>query len=162
MPPSVNQMWASVRGRLIKSAKGRQYEMSCHKFKAQNMDQIREIKSFCSEIIKSGMQITVDCYFVFPKDKVFSKTNDKKTGRAIGDIKKIDVDNRLKPLLDELSKMLEIDDKHFFSGWREKTWSNQKELSGDEGKVLVTISSHKPRHVNELESGLLELRTVTK
>lgn len=147
MPPSVNQMWASIRGRLIKTSIGRKYEKECHIFMHMKGSTIREWRTDIAKHLATNRAIAVDFYFVFHESRLFAQTEDKKTGRKIGDVKRLDVDNRLKPCIDELSKMLGIDDRYFFAGEREKLWCK----SSENEQVIIRIRPHQAREIKELD-----------
>lgn len=82
--------------------------------------------------VSRGSTVRVDLYFIFKKERLFSK---------IGDVKRLDVDNRLKPCLDQLSKITGVDDKYFFAGWREKLWT----LSSEKEQTLIVLKEHNQR-----------------
>jgi Holliday junction resolvase RusA-like endonuclease len=132
IPPSVNQMLAPVRGRLIKTSIGRDYEKRCQLFALTHSKEIEGMAALARSWVENGSTVRVDVYFIFKKERIFSKKNEPK---------KLDVDNRLKPCLDQLSNMLKIDDKYFFAGWREKLWT----LSLEKEQTLIVLKKHSTR-----------------
>lgn len=119
--PSSNQLYASVRGRLIKSFEGRKYAARCALWAANNRLQLLKLRN-----ILKDKTLRVDCIFVFPKEKLVTKKNT---------LKKLDWGNRLKSVHDELAKMIGVDDSHFVSGYCEKVVGET-----DEAYIDITIS----------------------
>lgn len=109
LPPSSNQLYASVNGRFIKSTEGRKYDA------AVDMYAIREYKILdqFKEMIKETDVFNVDMYFVFSRDRLITK---KET------IKKLDATNRLKASHDGLSKIIGVDDCRFITGSYHKVY----------------------------------------
>lgn len=67
--------------------------------------------SYLKEEINKGKMLRVDYYFLFHVDRIIWKN--KKT------LRQLDVDNRIKPLQDAVSKIIGIDDTYFKKGHRE-------------------------------------------
>lgn len=109
MAPTSNQMYASVRGRLIKSNAARIYEQRCKAWSYSKLHLLEEIKTMVGD-----KALRVDMCFIFPKSRLFTQ---KET------IKKLDYSNRIKAAQDCLSALLDIDDSHFFCGYKEKAIS---------------------------------------
>ena len=103
-PPQSNHLYASMirKGKIIRfpSQSHKEYSKACddyHFFHAQDFKQIyRHLHKFES--------IKVTVWVLFAKSKVYTKK---------GVLKKMDVSNRSKALLDQLSKAIGIDDCHF-------------------------------------------------
>lgn len=123
MSPSSNQLYASVRGRLIKSAAGKAYEGMVVVYGLRNR---RVIDNIMSDL-KEDCELRVDCRFVFPKHRLYNKK---------GKLKKLDWSNRLKSLHDELSKLIKTDDSQFICGFCEKVINDIDESE----YVIVEIS----------------------
>lgn len=104
---SSNKMYASVRGRFIKSKLARLYESEVFDYYLRNKNAINKIKS----IITDKNLIKLDTYFIFHKDRLIGKQ---------GQIKKLDCTNYLKSSHDTLMALLNIDDKQIISGHYEK------------------------------------------
>lgn len=102
IPPTSNNLYSSVRGRLIKSIEGRKYEAALKLYSLRNFKLIEKIK----EQLKPNDTLRVECYFIFHKNRIISKK---------GEYKKLDATNRIKALHDALSEMIGIDDKQFIS-----------------------------------------------
>jgi len=127
IPPTSNQMYASFRGRLIKSKLNRLYDLKVAKWAMENQALVQEIKAKFT-----GMQLQVDCKFVFQVDKVFTKKKD---------LKKMDHTNRIKAAHDALSKIIEIDDSHFIYTPCEKMWC----FGEQDEQIVIEISEYKIR-----------------
>lgn len=136
MPPSSNAMYASVRGRLIKSKEGRTFESEYKLYELLKRPELLAKKTTLLEACNAGYVLKIDAYFLFPKEKLFTKQNV---------VKKMDANNRLKPALDGLSYCLGIDDKMFFSGTCEKI-----ETTG-RPKVKFRISLMRHRNDDDLD-----------
>lgn len=121
MSPSSNQLYASVRGRLIKSSEGRNYALKMHIWAQRHKSTIDKLK----EILR-GKTLRVDCVFYFPKSKLITKKNT---------LKRLDWSNRIKALHDSLSDVIGVDDSHFISGYCCKKISDN-----DEAYIDITIS----------------------
>lgn len=122
LPPSSNDLYASVRGRLVKTKMARLYEFEVQSYKLNQHSFIEEIKSR----LKDEM-IIVDCVFVFEKSRLISKENK---------LKKLDASNRLKICHDTLAKLIEIDDKNIVKGSFMKITCEHKH----EEQVIIFIS----------------------
>jgi crossover junction endodeoxyribonuclease RusA len=85
LPPSVNSYWNNFRGRTILSKQGRDYKQAVQEYVAEN------------NIPKFNQQRLHAIITIFPRDK-----------------RKIDLDNRLKALLDSLQDAGVFDDDEQF------------------------------------------------
>lgn len=136
LPPSVNGLYASVRGRQIKSQEGRIYDQKIEMFKLRNFRTLQEITK-----LYEGKLLKVDRYFVLEKKRVFCKD---------GSIKKLDCTNFIKACDDGLARLIMIDDKYFKSGNCELVWC---EKQTDE-QVIIKITEHKMIMLDELKGKL--------
>ncbi len=121
LPPSSNDLYASVRGRLIKTKVARLYDYEVQNYYLNHLKMMNDIKDF----VKDKM-IGVDCTFVFHKKRIISLENK---------IKKLDASNRLKICHDTLSKILDIDDKQIIRGTFEKATCDDI----NEEQVIISI-----------------------
>lgn len=110
IPPSSNQMYASVNGRLIKSAEARRYLGLVQGYKIRKF---REIDEFLKTVVDADV-FDVEMNFIFHRDRVIGKKNQ---------IKKLDASNRLKASHDGLAEILDIDDSRFVSGSFKKCYT---------------------------------------
>lgn len=132
MPPTSNNIYVPVGGRLIKSREARNYEdlivrtrlKYCRKideFKRESIvDFFKEKSEFNNELFQ------VDTYFIFPKKKFFTKDNT---------LRKFDHWNRQKQVYDSVAKLIDYDDSLFIAGDSEKCWHNK-----DYETVFVVIT----------------------
>ncbi len=116
-----NNMYTSVRGRLIKSNEARKFDASVEIYKLREFKILNEWKS----TVKETDVFNIDCYFVFTKDRVYTKKNT---------IKKKDTTNYIKQTNDGLSKMLGIDDCRFITGSYHKVYCR---FPQDEQVIIV-------------------------
>lgn len=110
MSPSSNKMYASVNGRLIKSKEARNYEGTALQWKWSHL---QKIKTFQDNYVNSTIQ--VDTYFVFRKDRFFTKK---------GTVRKLDFTNRIKAAHDMLATILNVDDSQFMCGFFGKKYTD--------------------------------------
>lgn len=157
LPPSVNEYLMPVAGKWVIGKRGQRYQQGrwvktdvhrkymddCYLYKASNQRAFENLKqhldSMRYKMAKDGLSfcLKVDCYFVFHVERIFTKA---------GEIKELDADNRLKPCRDALSKLLEIDDRHFFDGVCEKVTTRTKESEC----TIIRISPMVPRTLEEI------------
>lgn len=103
LPPSSNQLYSSVKGRLIKSIEGRKYDSLIQLYKLKKFRDIDKI----SNAFGPADLLNIETIFVFNKNRIIGKK---------GQIKRLDASNRIKQLHDGLSTLLGIDDCRFVSG----------------------------------------------
>ncbi len=103
LPPSSNQLYASVRGRLIKSVEGRKYDAAVSLYKLRKFIDLDKITNAFSN---AGI-LEIETIFVFHRKRIIGLKNQ---------IKKLDTSNRIKPCHDGLARILEIDDCYFKAG----------------------------------------------
>lgn len=124
VPPSVNQLYAYVCNRLIKTKSYKLYEHATYKWLTVNPEQIRNVRTFFKDI--GDHVIHVDAIFHMKRKDVICKT---------GKPKKNDTSNRLKALHDILgSVIIGVDDSYFWSG------SFEKIAIDDSGEPSVDIT----------------------
>lgn len=133
MPPSSNQLYASYKGRLIKSVIGRKFDASIQAFKLIKFRQLAKIK----ESIKPDHLLLVDTVFVFHRKRVIG---------VKGQMKKLDASNRIKQTHDALARLLEIDDCFFVQGSFSKAICDH---ALDE-QVIITIREGKLQTLDEV------------
>lgn len=144
MPPSVNKAYLPVmgklkfnkhgkpyaQGRMIKSKTYKAYEEKCllwelsHK---KGLEKIKaEIKKRAAQLKSQGNQLVlkVSFYAVFPKDSLFD---------SLGNVIRIDSDNRAKIPKDVLFRALEIDDSVVFKDSIEK-------VQGEKSYMIIHVS----------------------
>lgn len=126
LPPTSNQMYTSMHGRLIKSPLAREYVRKTEIYALKNQKIINVIK----ESFLGKGPLAVDFYFVFPLSKVFSKKNEYKM---------LDGLNRTKQASDTLAKMIGIDDKMFVSSKVVKVVAS----NDTEEHAIITINQAK-------------------
>jgi hypothetical protein len=145
MPPSINEQLMSVRGRLIKTKKAREFDKQVNEYCRANRAIIKEIKKELTPAL--AMQgLKIDCFFAFHEDRLVTKTKKAKDW-----LKVLDANNRLKSTLDGISKALEIDDKFFIAGNCEKVSCKSLE----DQRVLIRI---KPQNLKNLEAVLFMMK----
>lgn len=145
LPPSINEQLMSVRGRLIKTKKAREFDKQVDEYCRANRAKLNEIKETLIPAL-SLQGLKIDCFFIFHEDRLVTKTKKAKDW-----LKVLDANNRLKSTLDGISKALQIDDKFFIAGNCEKV--SCKSLG--EQRVLIRI---KPQNLKSLEQVLFLMK----
>jgi len=137
LPPSSNQLYASVRGRLIKSMEGRKYDNLVQLFKLKKFKELDRIQ----KELNDGSIINIETIFVFTKNRIIGKK---------GQVKKLDTSNRIKTCHDGLAKILEIDDSLFKS----MQASTATCLSQQDEQVIVVLSKSQIKTLEEIKQNL--------
>ena len=107
LPPSVNSYWRNFNGRVLLSKKGREYKQA--------------VWAACLEqkVPKFGGRMLAFKMVIFPKDR-----------------RKIDIDNRIKAVLDALQAAGIMEDD-----WQVSELHVKREDSQPPGKVIITIET---------------------
>jgi Holliday junction resolvase RusA-like endonuclease len=140
LPPSENERLAHRRGQgsMFNSKVWKQFLNTVDMYQLQNQLRLEALSGELKKSLAQGFVLSVDCYFVFYSDRVFYKPSMK--------VKQLDPDNRLKGALDGLARILDIDDKYFFAGHREKVITHQEA----EECTMVRIATHKVRTISQI------------
>ena len=124
IPPSLNRMQRAVNSRIVDSSEYREYKAS---FARQVTDKNPHLITLPDDVyVTSGIYLV---YMVFYFDRILKKTK----GGGPSPFMKLDVDNRVKPLLDSIKDFTGIDDANFF------TSIAQKECDSEDARVEVEI-----------------------
>lgn len=133
IPPSSNNQYIQ-RGRFrVASVQLRAFKQT---FEACGVMQAGAIKQ-AKEILKAWPSLTVHCVFNFNYTRVFTKK---------GEIKRMDVSNRIKAIHDCLSELIERDDSHFFLVSAEKRVSETEEETVD-----IYLSSYEDQETDDVK-----------
>lgn len=103
MPPSVNKLYATVRGRRIMTTKGKAVKHEITQLVVKHVASMPEL--FCTE---NKLRLTVDLYFSAVENSGWSK------GLTKSRYKRVDVSNRAKLLEDALFSGIGVDDSLIF------------------------------------------------
>lgn len=136
LPPSSNQLYASVRGRLVKSQEGRKYDNLIQLYKLKKFRDLERI----THAFTDADVLNIETIFVFARKRIVGQK---------GQIKKLDASNRIKQLHDGLSKLIGIDDCRFVSGTFSKA-TCEKEC--DE-QVIIKITKSQLFSLDQLMIG---------
>lgn len=109
MPHSVNRNFILSHGRFIKSRDARLFDSEVRVWAEKRKSAVREMQAIAKSWVTSGHVLRVDVDFFFERKRLFSTTR-----KAKDFVKSIDVNNRIKPLLDAVVFIIGIDDKFFF------------------------------------------------
>ena len=145
LPPSVNNMLASVNGRLIKTGSHKKYRQDCLNWSVINHKTFwpirNELLGIQTQMEREGkiFALSIDFLFVFHVEQLIGKK---------GQLKALDADNRLKPARDALAACLTIDDKHFVSGYYEAVTTSA--LGGE--CCIIRIRQTNLRDVSQIEA----------
>lgn len=151
-PITVNESLASVKGRLIKTKKAREYLHSMEIWTKKNQWFIDQCKVIIKKWMISKTPLRVDTFLAWPESEVLVDTKNK---TAIHWAQQKDGTNRIKQLHDALSEILEIDDRYFFYSDCSKIISDN-----DQKKCMVTIQPTKILKMNDIENYLKSLDVV--
>lgn len=136
MSPTANGLYSSGRfdskSRRWKSDSYKLFLSYCSTFQLYNQIKIKECELYLKEKTKDGFVIQLDTYFIFPRDKIWTKSKKSKSA-----IHQMDTSNRIKALHDVFAKMINIDDRYFFSGFYDK-------VEGSKESVTLIIKPIKP------------------
>lgn len=158
LPPSVNEYLMPVSGGWSVSKKGRAYQKGrwvktkehtdymkrCELWALANKRGFTDAKEKLKEEVrkatleKKRIAFRVDTYFAFENSRIWTVNNLPQ---------QLDADNRLKPCRDALAKILEIDDKYFFSGFFEKVTTTNK----NEECTILRIETMYPRTLEDIK-----------
>lgn len=120
IPPTANRQLMPVKrgryARLIKTNDARSFDSQIETWMLKASDDIHTMRTVCKSWVKAGFTLRVDLTFHFAENKLYTKGTKKKPK----DVKRMDVNNRIKSVIDAVSKILEIDDKYFFAHFIEK------------------------------------------
>lgn len=144
MPPSSNNTYPTImrKGRMfrVKSGLLKTYEKEMQAWRLSHLAFVSSAYAHLKESLSiNDSVIRVDRYFFFPKSKLIGQK---------GQVKKIDVTNRVKALDDSLADhVLGIDDKYFWAGECEKLISES-----DETYVTVVLTAQSKRFTIDFET----------
>ena len=105
MPHSVNKAFLFSKGRFIKSKEARAFDDAVYVWSLANRKKVESARATVGRWVTEGYLLTLDVDFFFHRSRLFSKK---------GSVKMIDLNNRLKPLVDAVSRLVEVDDRFFF------------------------------------------------
>jgi len=132
VPPTGNHQLQPVKMggylRLIKSKQARAYEKLVMRWGIANKKDLPTIRDVSTSWVNSGLRLRVDLCFHFPRSSLYTKKNE---------VKKMDVNNRIKSMVDVVSEMIAVDDRHFFSHFVEKV-----ETPEDEAYCTATVTPY--------------------
>ncbi len=157
LPPSVNEYLMPIaagfgrtktgkkyqKARFVKTEPHRVYMQKCLEWRLLHNTGFLQIRAEMQEKVRAAraakekIAFRVDTYFAFDDSRLWTVNNLPE---------QLDADNRLKPCRDALSKLLEIDDKYFFSGFFEKISADAKHLEC----TYIRISQAQPRTLQDL------------
>jgi hypothetical protein len=143
LPPSVNEYLMVIHGRLVKTKVHRDYGDLCLLWASQNRGALTSIKNWLLELKKRNetakrpFALEISVYLAFEESRLLTVNN--KT-------EQLDGSNRLKALMDGLSTVLSIDDKHFFAEHCEKVIAKSKETEC----TIIRIAPMSPRSQQEI------------
>jgi len=106
IPPSLNNAYPSVNGRRVQSKELHRWKVDMMEWALINRASVKELRNEF-EFIPKGHTVAVNCVYYFKRERVLTKK---------GDPKRLDVDNRLKVLLDQVTELIGIDDCMIWQG----------------------------------------------
>jgi Holliday junction resolvase RusA-like endonuclease len=104
IPPSINSCYAG-KTRRYKSVVYKEYEIEARTYALINKDKIEESRKLIKKWLRHYQKLKIKIAFEFYYERLYTKKNT---------VKKLDVDNYVKPLLDNLTPTLHFDDSLIF------------------------------------------------
>lgn len=156
IPPSANDMYEpnvhrkkklnkagkeylAVKVLRRRSAEYETFLLRLQSFKNVNLHNMTKIRTELLKWIGQGYVLRVDTWYAFEHSRLWDKN---------GQPKPLDADNRRKAMQDGLSKILDIDDKWFFSGNIEKVSCDSKDLECS----IIRITPVRARTLQEIKA----------
>lgn len=141
LPPTSNNIHATIMvGGQLRRINSKEYQAFLKDAKiwaARNNDRLNVLKKLCMDAIAKDKMISIDAYFCFTHEQLWTQKNKPK---------KIDGSNRIKPCHDALAMILGIDDCMFWRGTFEK-------IEAQYAKTILHFQITEPRKAIDL--GLL-------
>lgn len=133
IPPSINNAYPTSRtGRRFKSKELITWEREFRVWGMLHCQDVRVIKEEFQDMTK-GCVIAVNCIYYFNQHRVLTKD-----GRP----KRLDADNRLKCLLDQVTELIGIDDCYIWEGSFSKRIARQDEFCDVEILKVIPPSKY--------------------
>jgi hypothetical protein len=121
LPPSCNSIYATFKGRRIRSKGLCEFVKFVGQWGLINRSSAREAMEVCQFWIQKGYFLKVSAQISFLKSQIFTKD---------GKVKELDASNRMKALHDAIStNILHIDDRYFWSVSIEKVVGPRQEAN---------------------------------
>lgn len=128
LPPSVNELYATVGRRRVKSIPYKRFEDQLRIWMMTNHDQLQLAWSLSMNTGPNNF-LHVDCRFHMMRGNILCKDRTPKRN---------DTSNRIKALHDALSQILGIDDSYFWSGTFDKVAVDDPSKVGVEITMVVS------------------------
>ena len=116
IPPIANHRLVPVNGRLIKSKDSREFDKAIQLWILRQKSAIFPIRHKIKEWIDVGYCLKVDLKYTWEKSKIITKN---------GLPQRLDLDGRIKEILDALADIYDFDDKYVISLTASKTYWNK-------------------------------------
>lgn len=148
IPPSTNKQLIPIRRgrntRFIKSKEARAFDSKIELFDVVHKNRLADIHNSLRAVLTKGdyIGLEVNCYFVFNHNQVITTSK-----QAQHKFKRMDANNRLKSMIDAVSKLIGIDDSYILTGLCEKVIC----LPTQQEQAIVTIKKIKLRTLTEIE-----------
>lgn len=144
MPTTANKLYSSGRfngvSRRWKSDEYNLFLSEAASFEMRNRQLIEDAAAFAQAVVDRGELLEIQSFFVFEPGDLWTKPT---TSKRKSFPKQLDSSNRIKACHDVLAKMLNIDDRYFWSGYFEK-------CEGPKQNVTIIIRAIKARNINEI------------
>ena len=142
IPPSANKQMTIANGRFIKNSEARIFDGKIQEYRLRNWRILEQAKKELDLWISSGMQIEIELFFVFQKDRVFTKGS-----KAKSPYRRIDSNNRIKSSIDAVCKLLEFDDMIIF---KETSHKVTCEDHGQE-QLIVRLKNYEAKTIKQIQ-----------
>lgn len=107
LPPSANNIYATVGRKRIKSRELRKWETDLTAYAYENLQTVNSVRRILEQELMSNQVLQIEALYYFKPSRILCKS---------GEPKRLDTSNYLKALHDGLANVLGIDDKYFWDG----------------------------------------------
>lgn len=118
MSPSLNHAYKTVGNRRIKSQELCSYQAEMMRWGLTRIKELRKIRALIE--LSENKKLRLELIFFFPQEKLYTKS---------GNVKKLDVSNRIKAIEDAFFKLIDIDDRFVFQVVAEKRQAETEKIS---------------------------------
>lgn len=140
-PPSTHDQYMPIRmgnvARVVPTGQLKKFQKDCERYFMDNFLVVGKARQACREWMLKGNMLQVDFYFFAHGTRLWTQHDAPR---------KYDTSNLVKPVEDELAKLLQVDDSCFFRGSHEKA-----ETMRSDPFVNIMLRPWKPRSFQEIK-----------
>lgn len=140
-PPSTHDQYMPIRmgnvARIVPTGHLKKFQKACEQYEKDNFLLLGKARQVCRSWMLEGYMVRLDLYFFAHGTRLYTQKNE---------VRKYDTSNLIKPIEDEVAKMLRIDDSYFFYGSHEKA-----ETKRPDPFCNLMLKPWKPRTFQEIK-----------